>query len=121
MAGAEAEFCALSAPAESQGSDHPQVPLSSYMGTQGRNHGSGSEIPKPFREPGRKTLNVSFPGTQIKRGEGKEVNTGDRKTSGRVGEAQGGGTSGQVGRLPRSWERVSGKECQAASSIGRSR
>lgn len=37
------------------------------------------------------------------------------------GGTQRGGTSGQVGRLPRPWKRVSGEESQAASSIGRSR
>lgn len=44
----------------------------------------------------RKTLNVSFPGIRIKQGKGREVNTGDRKTSGRVGELK------EVG-LPARW------------------
>lgn len=56
------------------------------MGTRGRNPDSGSRIANPFSGPGRETLNVSFPGTGIKRGKWRKVNTDDRKTSGGVRE-----------------------------------
>lgn len=56
----------------------------------------GNEISSPFSGLGRETLNVSFPGIGINQGKEKEVNTGDRKTSGRVGEFK------EVG-LPARW------------------
>lgn len=56
------------------------------MGTRGRNPDSGSGISNPFSGPGREALNVSYPGTGIERGKWREINTDDRKTSGRVGE-----------------------------------
>ncbi|CAK6437785.1 unnamed protein product [Pipistrellus nathusii] len=66
------------------------------MEIRGRNPGSGNEIPNPFSGPKRQTLNVSFPSMGIKRGKEREVNTGDRKTSGRVEELK------EVG-LPARW------------------
>lgn len=66
------------------------------MEIRGRNPGSGNEISKPFSGPRRETLNVAFPSMGIKRGKEREVNTGDRKTSGRVGALK------EVG-LPARW------------------
>lgn len=44
----------------SQGSNHPQVPLPSYMGARGRNPDSGSDISNPFSGAGRETKYILF-------------------------------------------------------------
>lgn len=105
-------------PSGSQGSSHPQVPPLSYMGASGKELQLG-KIHNPFDGAKRKTLNVPFTGVERKRRKGTEANTSD-KNFWKGGGAQGGGTSGQVGSLPSPWKRVSGKESQASSSIGRS-
>lgn len=84
-------LCALSAPPSgSQGSNHPQAPLPSYMGARGRHPESGSGAPNPVSGAGREALNVSFSGTGTKQGWGTEASTGDRKTSARVGAIEAG-------------------------------
>lgn len=66
------------------------------MGARGRTPDSGSETANPFNEAGRETPKIPLSGTGIIRGKGTEANTGDRKTSGRVGELK------EVG-LPARW------------------
>ncbi|XP_030717464.1 mitochondrial 2-oxoglutarate/malate carrier protein isoform X3 [Globicephala melas] len=66
------------------------------MGARGRTPDSGIETANPFNGAGRETPKISLSGTGIIRGKGTEASTGDRKTSGRVGELK------EVG-LPARW------------------